>query len=90
MSQNRLLLITWLLIVTAFSQAQGPSQKELNNAAKDGANWLYVDHDYLGARYSPLSDINSKNVARLDQVCSHTFPEKSPSQTAPLVYGGTI
>jgi alcohol dehydrogenase (cytochrome c) len=90
MSQNRLLLITWLLILTAFSQAQGPSQKELNNAAKDGANWLYVDHDYLGARYSPLSDINSKNVARLDQVCSHTFPEKSPSQTAPLVYGGTI
>ncbi len=79
-----------MVVLHGFAQSPGPSQTELNNAINDSANWLYVDHDYHGTRYSALSQINSSNVGQLGQVCSHTFPEKSPSQTAPIVYEGTI
>jgi alcohol dehydrogenase (cytochrome c) len=70
--------------------ANGPTQHELDNAASDSANWLYVDHDYQGRRYSALDQINTNNVGRLGRVCAHTFPEKSPSQNAPIVYKGMI
>jgi alcohol dehydrogenase (cytochrome c) len=62
----------------------------LDGALGDSANWLYVDHDYHGTRYSGLSQINTGNVRKLVKVCSYQFPDKEPSQTAPLAYAGTI
>ncbi len=56
----------------------------------DGGDWLYVDHDLAGTRYSPLKQITSKNVSRLAKVCAYSFPEKEPSQTAPIVSAGII
>jgi alcohol dehydrogenase (cytochrome c) len=78
------------LALNLSAQTQGPSQRELNNAVNDKANWLYVDHDYQGTRYSALDQINTANVGQLAKACAYTFPEKSPSQTAPIVYEGTI
>jgi alcohol dehydrogenase (cytochrome c) len=66
------------------------TQAELNNAANDTANWPYVDHEYRGQRYTPLDQITAKNAADLAQVCSYTFPDKEPSQTAPIVYDGIL
>jgi alcohol dehydrogenase (cytochrome c) len=63
---------------------------ELNNAATDGTNWLYVDHDYRGQRYTPLDQITAKNATDLMQVCSYSFPEKQPAQSAPVAYEGTL
>ena len=80
--------VLWL--ATSAVHAAGPTQAELNNAANDRANWLYVDHDYRGQRYTPLDQISARNVADLTQVCSYSFPEKMPAQTAPIVYDGTI
>jgi alcohol dehydrogenase (cytochrome c) len=56
----------------------------------DSVNWMYVDHDYHGTRYSGLGEINTTNVQRLERICVHTFPEKEPAQTAPLAYAGVI
>jgi alcohol dehydrogenase (cytochrome c) len=72
------------------AQSPGPAQKELNDALNDSTNWVYVDHDYHGTRYTALDEINTTNVKQLAHVCSHTFPEKEPSQTAPIVYAGVI
>jgi alcohol dehydrogenase (cytochrome c) len=74
----------------ATSQSAGPVQRELDGAEADGANWLYVDHDYHGTRYSALNQINTANVGQLERACSYVFPEKGPSQTAPIVYQGTL
>jgi alcohol dehydrogenase (cytochrome c) len=52
---------------------------------RDGGDWLYVDHDLAGTRYSPLTQINTKNVSQLARVCTYSFPDKEPSQTAPIV-----
>jgi glucose dehydrogenase len=79
-----------LLLATGAAHAAGPTQAELNNAANNSANWPYVDHDYRGQRYTPLDQITAKNAADVAQVCSHTFPDKEPAQTAPIVYDGTL
>lgn len=75
---------------STLTMAGAPTQRELDNAASDSANWLYVDHDYQGTRYSALNQINAANVGQLGRICAHTFPEKAPSQTAPIVYKGAI
>jgi alcohol dehydrogenase (cytochrome c) len=84
------LLPVILLAAANTAIAAGPSQAELDDLAGTSGNWLYVDHDYHGTRYSPLDQINAGNVQGLARVCSYTFPEKEPSQTAPLAYAGIV
>ena len=78
------------VLSVAAAQSAGPSQAELSNAAQDAANWLYVDHDYGGQRYTPLQQISAATLRAFQQVCSYSFPEKQPAQTAPIAYEGTL
>jgi alcohol dehydrogenase (cytochrome c) len=70
------------LLAISSAHAAGPTQAELNNAANESTDWPYVDHDYRGQRYTPLNEITAKNASDLAQVCSYTFPDKEPAQTA--------
>src|SRR6266851_5399779 len=56
----------------------------------DGGDWFYVDHDLAGTRHSPLQQITTKNVSQIAKACAYSFPDKEPSQTAPIVSAGTI
>jgi alcohol dehydrogenase (cytochrome c) len=56
----------------------------------NGGDWAYVDHDLEGTRYSPLKQITTKNVSQLVTACAYSFPDKEPSQTAPIVSAGRI
>src|SRR5260370_32810309 len=56
----------------------------------DGGDWLYADHDLAGTRYSHLKQITTKNVSRLTKVCAYSFPDREPSQTAPIVSAGIM
>ena len=55
-----------------------------------GGDWVYVDHDLAGTRYSPLKQITTKNVSQLVKACAYSFPDKEPSQTAPIVSAGRM
>ena len=55
-----------------------------------GGNWVYVDHDLAGTRYSHLKQITTKNVSQLVKACAYSFPDKEPSQTAPIVSAGRM
>ena len=55
-----------------------------------GGDWVYVDHDLAGTRYSHLKQITSKNVSQLVKACAYSFPDKEPSQTAPIVSAGRM
>jgi hypothetical protein len=48
-----------------------------------------VDHDYYGQRY-PLSMNSPRRTPRTLSICSYSFPENEPSQTAPIVYDGVL
>jgi alcohol dehydrogenase (cytochrome c) len=56
----------------------------------DGTDWLSVDHDLAGSRFSPLNQITTENVSELAKVCAYSFPDKEPSQTAPIVSAGIM
>jgi alcohol dehydrogenase (cytochrome c) len=56
----------------------------------DGSDWLSVDHDLAATRYSPLNQITTENVSELAKVCAYSFPDKEPSQTAPIVSAGIM
>jgi len=51
---------------------------------------VYVDHDLAGTRYSPLKQITTENVSQLVKACAYSFPDKEPSQTAPIVSAGRM
>jgi len=53
-------------------------------------DWPEVNHDKLGTRYSPLASINTSNAKNLKMVCEYKFPDKEPSQSAPIAIGGVI
>jgi alcohol dehydrogenase (cytochrome c) len=56
----------------------------------ENGDWTYADHDLNGTRYSPLNQITPGNVKQLAKVCSYTFPEKVPSESAPIVSAGVL
>jgi alcohol dehydrogenase (cytochrome c) len=53
-------------------------------------DWVYVDHDLEGTRHSPLKQITTENVSKLVKACAYSFPDKEPSQTAPIVLAGVM
>jgi len=71
-------------------RGRGPSTAELSMATEDAANWLYHTHDYQGTRYSPISQINRRNVERLTPRCIYQVGDEPPFQTGPIVYDGTM
>jgi alcohol dehydrogenase (cytochrome c) len=44
----------------------------------------------MGDRFSPLSEINTGNVAQLRTICSYTLPEATSFQTGPIEVNGTM
>jgi alcohol dehydrogenase (cytochrome c) len=68
----------------------GPAQTELNEAAGSTRDWLYHTHDYSGARYMALDDINATNARQLRPVCAFQLGDDSNFQTGPVVYRGTM
>jgi|SRR5579859_3300699 len=76
------LAATVLAVSTSHVLASPPTSE-----SSDG-DWRYVDHDVAGTRYSHLREITTKNVSQIVKACSYLFPDKEPSQTAPIVSAG--
>jgi len=68
----------------------GPTQEQLSAATRSGRDWLYHTHDYSGARYAPLNQIDSANAKRLQVACAFQVGELGNFQTGPIVYQGTM
>ncbi|MCH7816677.1 MAG: c-type cytochrome, partial [Proteobacteria bacterium] len=68
----------------------GPSFEELMAAADNASDWLYHNQNYQGTRYSALDEINTANVAELQQVCAYQLNSNATMQTGPIVYQGVM
>jgi PQQ-dependent dehydrogenase (methanol/ethanol family) len=82
------LILVGFVLVFGTSPVSASSQELAGNSA--GGDWLYVDHDLGGTRYAHLKQITTKNVSRLIKACAYSFPDKEPSQTAPIVSAGRM
>ena len=74
----------------AVPKGGGPTQEELNRAASSTRDWLYHTHDYSGARYVELDQINERNASQLRAVCAFQVGDEGNFQTGPIVYQGTM
>jgi alcohol dehydrogenase (cytochrome c) len=63
----------------------GSSRIEVANG-----DWVTYDRDYTGDRYSPLDEITTDNVARLQPICTFDSGAKTSFETGPVVVGGTL
>ena len=72
------------------AERAGPTQSELNDAAKSKRDWLYHTHDYAGARYVAADQINVANAGRLQVVCAFQIGDSENFQTGPIVYQGMM
>lgn len=63
----------------------------LRNARKDGSDWLTYGHDYAETHYSPLKQIDARNVNRLGLAWSfQTNSEPGPLEATPIVANGMM
>src|SRR5262245_61556141 len=76
-------------VAGASPAAGGPDQAALN-AAASSTDWLVHNHDYSGARYSPLDQITPANASRLVPACIFQIGEPDNFQTNPIVHNGTM
>jgi alcohol dehydrogenase (cytochrome c) len=79
-------LIGFLLV---FGVSSSPAAQHSTGNPDDG-DWVYVDHDLAGTRYSDQKQISTANVSQLLKACAYSFPDKEPSQTAPIVSAGSM
>ena len=81
-----------ILVAPALSLGASHVVASTKAAATDssGGDWLYVDHDLAGTRHSTLKQITTENVSKLVKACAYSFPDKEPSQTAPIVSSGVM
>jgi alcohol dehydrogenase (cytochrome c) len=68
---------------------KGPSAADLRDAATS-SDWLYHTHDFRGTRFSPLSQINGDNVARMRVACLYQLGSTETFVTGPIVYDGVM
>jgi len=53
-------------------------------------DWPAYGRTVAGDRFSPLTQIDRANVARLQQVCTYVLPDVAALQTGPIVVDGTM
>ena len=66
------------------------TQKRLNSAHGDKANWLHVNGGYSQTRYYPGAKINSSNVSKLKPAFVFQTALVESLETAPLIIDGVM
>ena len=82
MKQICLLTIVW----TAAALAQSSKRSALESRAAD---WPMYNRDLAGTRYSPLAQINTRNIARLAKAWSFRLDARG-SEATPIVVGDVM
>ncbi len=66
------------------------SQQQLNNAAKDGANFLHTNGNYDQTRFYPNAQINRGNVGHLHPAWIFSTEVKELLETSPIIVDGVM
>jgi glucose dehydrogenase len=85
------------VLIVALSVAASAQQKK---AATPAQEWTTYNHDLAGTRFSPLTEINTGNVAKIAQVWTYKFPPPpgggrggglgGASEAVPIVVAGVM
>jgi quinohemoprotein ethanol dehydrogenase len=83
------------VLTTGVGTAQQPKKvdaKALRDAGKDADEWLTYNHDYAETRFSPLKQIDDKNVSRLglEKLIEVKGYGGTRQEATPLVWNGRM
>jgi quinoprotein glucose dehydrogenase len=87
------------IVVSSAALRNASAQSSANTAGAAKDDWAYYGHDAGGTRYSPLTQINRENVAKLRVAWTfHTGdisdgsgrPKRSGLETTPIFVDGTL
>jgi outer membrane protein assembly factor BamB len=86
------LVLVLLAAFAATAQEEGriTFDRILKGAEGEPGNWLTYSGNYAGHRYSPLSQINETNVARLRPAWSYQVNSLQRFETTPIVDNGIM
>jgi alcohol dehydrogenase (cytochrome c) len=68
------------------AQTSAPTHAELRDQAP--SDWLMYNRTFAGDRFSPLTQINTSNVAKLQAVCILSPGVLGSFQSSPIIYKG--
>jgi quinoprotein glucose dehydrogenase len=77
-----------VMLAVPFSQPGHAQQPRAAAAPKTGADWPMYRHDYAGTGYSPLTQIDAKNVSTLVQAWTYSLQSTAPPSAAAPGRGG--
>src|SRR5512133_1013950 len=85
----------FLALPTLALVACGHASSTVSTAATPAASvapgdWPTFNRTLAGDRFSPLTEIDRSNVARLGVVCRYALPEVTALQTGPIVVDGVM
>src|SRR4051812_19956946 len=78
------------LVLAACSSAPRATSTATPAVVVSNGDWPSYNRTLAGDRYSPLAEINTRNVTQLRTICSYTLPEVTALQTGPIVVNGTM
>ena len=78
------------LPMAAVSNAEPVSDARLKSAGSDSANWLLHGRDYTNQRFSPLDQVNARNVTKLTPKWIYQTGIAGTFQTTPIVADGIM
>jgi alcohol dehydrogenase (cytochrome c) len=79
------------LALTACGHSSTVASARANPASSVApGDWPTFNRTLAGDRFSPLTEIDRSNVARLRVVCNYALPEATALQTGPIVVAGTM
>ena len=85
------LTATAALATGALADSTDVTLERIRNADKQPGDWLTYHRDYKGWQYSPLDQINSKNVDKLKVAWTHVMPRSMRGlQSMPLAVDGVV
>jgi len=72
------------LLTLLFAQSAGTRQRTPQQIGTDSSNgdWPIYRHDLAGTGYSPLTQIDTGNVAKLSRVWSYSLQSDAPAAAA--------
>jgi alcohol dehydrogenase (cytochrome c) len=75
---------------TATAAITSVSQQQLNNAHKDGENFLHTNANYEQTRFYPNAQINRGNVRHLHPAWIFSTEVKESLETSPIIVNGVM
>jgi alcohol dehydrogenase (cytochrome c) len=82
--------LAWILAAASLAAAPLVTFETLKKAQDDPASWLSYGKNYYGWRFSPLAQIDTKNVAQLAPAWIMATEVPASNESSPLVLDGMM